>query len=156
MRVGKAVKFADGTPRLLLRPHPTYGEPPDHADGFWEYSNMDPNERFKPKVRVRKIDDRASRLIPPSARANLKRYDRRVGHDHFLSGLRFDFETVDGEPRYFLVYNASDGGMWDYAYEMHMDNGWTVFLDPMWIRAGYVDGNATVDLRTRRIEGTIY
>lgn len=152
--MGKSVKFADGTPRLLLRPHPEYGEPPDHVDGLWEYSNMDDRDRFKPKVRVRKVN--MSHLVPPSARANLKRHNRREGYDFFLSGLRFDFETVDGESRYFLVYHADDGGGWDYAYEMRTDSGWTVFPEPMWIRAGRVNGDATVDLRTRRIEGTIY
>lgn len=157
MSVGKAVHFVDSSRRLLLRPHPKYGVVPSHADGLWEYSNMRPGALYRSSVRIRKVrSDSNPELFPKSALRNLRRYNRRMGYEFTLGGLRFEFHTEGGQRRYFIVYHADDGGMSDFAYEMQFDGYGALFDHPMWMRAGYMYGDATISLDNMKMRGQLY
>jgi len=118
---------------------------------------MRPGVLYRSIVRIRKVrSDSNPELFPKSALRNIRRYNQRTGHEFSICGLRFEFHTEDGRRRYYIVYHADDGGMSDFAYEMQFD-GYGALLDqPMWIKAGYVYGDATISLNDMKMRGQLY
>jgi hypothetical protein len=154
-QVGAALHFESGE-RLRIRPHPDYGCIWDPADMIYEYSNLSRAAVHTPTVRIRKIWGRSHpELFPASAHTRLRR-GLRVASGLELRGIRFDVDTVQGRPRYFLAYCIREPNwMWDYAYQLMI--GESVFThSPLWMNAGCMDGDAILDIRARSIGGGLY